>query len=59
MFPALNIGRAIGTLSVANWHVGDFKIEFGRAKQKVEVTKWIKIAEISAMRVNQLIILFP
>jgi hypothetical protein len=43
---------------VADWHL-EFKALFGRPENEIEVTKWIKIAEIEAVLCDPLIVALP
>ena len=36
--PALDVGRAVGAFLVADRHIGDLQVEFGGAKEQVEIT---------------------
>src|SRR5688500_19591214 len=59
MFPARDIGRAIGSFTVTNRQVDDLAIEFGRAEDQVIVAEWVKIAKIGTVGCNLFVIAAP
>src|SRR6266540_5512021 len=52
MSPALNIGRAVGALTVPNGQVDDAQREPCRAEQQVEVPERVEVAEVGTVGSN-------
>lgn len=58
MFPAGDVGGAVGALAVADGQVDDLQVEFCRAEDQVEVAEGVEVAEVGTVRLDQFVILF-
>ena len=56
MPPPLDIGVAIGSLFVTNRQIHNFEIQLRCAQDKIEVSKWIKIAEVMSIRGDEFVV---
>ena len=59
MLPARNIGCAVGAFAVADGHIHDLAIELRRAKDEVEVAKWIEVAKVGTVGGDLFVIFTP
>lgn len=59
MFPARDVGRAVGALPVADGEIDDFPVQFCRAEDQVKISKGIEVAEIRAVCRDCLVIFAP
>ena len=56
MRKAMDIGCAVGPLLVSNGHFENLEIELGCSKQQVEISEWVKLAEIRPIRCDAFVV---
>ena len=49
MFPALDVGRAVGAFTIADGDIRDLEVEFRGTEEEVEVPEGIEVAEVGAV----------
>ena len=59
MFPARDVGCAVGAVTVADGEVYDLTIQFGGAEDKVEISEGVEISKIGTVRADLFIIFTP
>src|SRR5262249_50098002 len=47
MLPAMDVGGPVGAGSIADGQLQDAQVEFGRAKEQIEIAERIEVAEIT------------
>ncbi len=56
MFPAMNVRRPISAGAIANREVHDSQVQFGGAKNQIEIAERVEVAETGAVARDRFII---
>src|SRR6478672_8497358 len=56
MLPARDIGLAVGTFAINDWHFDNLEAHARRPENEVEIAKWVEISEEGPARVQPLVI---
>ena len=59
MFPAGDVGGAVGTFTVADGEVDDLAVEFGGAEDQVKISEGVEVAEVGTVGGNFFVLFFP
>lgn len=59
MFPAGDVGGAVGAFAVADGEIDDLEVEFCRAKDEVEIAEGIEVAKVGAVGGDGFVIFSP